>query len=325
VSSERQGESSTVPDVSIVIASWNAKPHLVECLRSIEATDASVRRQTIVVDNASTDGSVAAVYAQFPWVEVIQNSANLGFARATNIGIERSTGRYICLMNSDVVIGPHTLGALVSFMETRPQVGLAGPRVRNPDGSPQASCRHFPNYVNVMVRALALDQVFPRLGWYDAYTLESADIERSVEVVTGCICLVRRRALCAVGLLDERFFIYSEDVDWCRRFHAAGWDVRYCPTAEAVHVKAASSSITPRRFAIELQRAQMQYFRKHFSRPAVLYFSVVALLHHLARILSRSIQYAFQPCRRSLLAARIGDHAACLRCLFPLNHDIDGR
>ncbi len=317
MSLEQGSDRGGGPDVSIVIANWNAKSHLSKCLSSIEASDASVTTETIVVDNASADGSAAMVRERFPWVALLENTTNLGFARANNLGIARTTGRYLCLMNSDVVVDRRALGLLVRFMDARPRVGLVGPRVFYPDGTLQPTCRHFPAFVNLLARALALDNISPRLAWYDKVTLAASDRERSVDVLTGCLCMARQSALPAVGLLDERFFFYSEDVDWCRRFHAAGWDVCFYPEAEAVHAKSASSSAAPRRFAIEMQRSQTQYFRKHYSRPAVVYFMLVGIFHHIARLAVRSVQYVVQPSRRPILAARIGDHAACLRILLP--------
>jgi GT2 family glycosyltransferase len=309
-----EGDAAT-PDVSIVIASWNAKRHLLECLRSVEADEGGVGSETIVVDNASSDGSPEAVEQEFSTARLIRNADNLGFARASNIGIERASGRYVCLMNSDVLVRPGALRALVAFMDSRPTVGLVGPRVLDPDGSLQPSCRKFPGFANSLSRVLAVDRLLPTSSWLsgEIMTYWSHDAERSVDAVSGCFCLARREAVREVGLLDERFFFSGEDVDWCIRFHAAGWDVRFCPKAEVVHVQAASSSTAPQRFAVEQQRARLQLYRKHYSRTAVAYFMTLTFIHHVLRVAPRLLLYAIRPCRRGSLKARIGEHLACLR------------
>lgn len=309
---------ATATDVSIVIASWNAKRHLLDCLRSIDADEGGVSIETIVVDNASSDGSPEAVEQEFPRTILIRNSENLGFARANNIGIKRASGRYVCLMNSDVLVRPGALGALVLFMDSRPTVGLVGPRVLNPDGSLQASCRRFPGFANSLSRAFAAHRLLPRSSRFGAemMTYWNHDTERSVDAISGCFCLARREALRDVGLLDERFFLYSEDVDWCMRFHTARWDVRFCPAAEAIHFGAASSSAAPQHFAVEMQRARLQLYRKHYSRAAVAYLAALIFVHHVVRVVPRLLLYVIRPSRRRSLKAKIGEHVACLRWML---------
>lgn len=314
----RPADAASLPDVSIVIASWNGRPHLLNCLRAIEALDDAVSRQTIVVDNASSDGSPEAVQASFPGVVLLRNENNLGFAHACNRGIERASGRYVCLMNSDAVARPGALDALVRFMDARPRVGLVGPRVLNSDGSLQPSCRRFPAFTNQLSDAFALWRLFPRSSWWAAETMTywDHDTERRVEVLCGCCLLARREALSAVGLLDETFFFYSSDIDWSIRFHAAGWEVRFCPDAEVFHIGGASSSAAPQRFAVEKQRARLQLYRKHYSRPAVAGLMVLAFIHELNRAAARLVLYAFRPARRRQAAAQLETHAACLRWML---------
>lgn len=308
------------PDVSVVIASWNAKRHLIDCLRALEAeADAgSVAIETIVVDNGSSDGSADAVQHDFPWATLVRNDENLGFARASNVGLARATGRYVCLMNSDVRVRAGALGTLVRFMDARPTVGLVGPRILNPDGSLQASCRKFPALCTGLSESLAAYRLRPRSARWSGETMAywSHDAERSVDAVSGCLCLARRAAVAEVGPLDERFFFSSEDVDWCMRFHAAGWDVRFCPEAEAIHVGAASSSHAARHFAVEKQRARLLFYRKHYSRSAVAGFTALIAVRHMLRIVARLVSYALWPSRRPALRARIDEHLACLRSLL---------
>lgn len=303
------------PDVSIVIASWNAKEHLVACLRSIAAEAGALAIETIVVDNASSDDSAATVAREFAWATLVRNTHNLGFARATNIGLAAASGRYLCLMNSDVIVRRGALGTLVRFMDARPTVGLAAPRILNPDGSLQPSCRRFPGLGNGLTYALAGHRLFPGSAWFggEVMTYWHHDAERSVDAVSGCFCLARREAVAAIGGLDERFFFFSEDVDWCIRFHAGGWDVRFCPDAEAVHWRGASWSVAGERFAVEKRRAQLQLYRKHYGPVTFAYFTALAFVHHSVRLAGMALLYAARPSRRASLQAKIREHAACLR------------
>jgi GT2 family glycosyltransferase len=234
--------------------------------------------------------------------------------------MERSSGRYFCLMNSDAVARPRAIEALVRFMDARPSVGLAGPRILNPDGSLQPSCRKFPAFTPILRRAIAVDRLLPaseRLG-SEVMAYWSHDAERSVDAVSGCVCMARREAVRDVGLLDERFFFGCDDVDWCMRFHARGWDVRFCPEAEAVHVGGASASTAPRRFAVERERARLELYRKHYGRTAVASFRALAFAHHALRIPPRLLLCAIRPAQREAVQARLGEHIAVLRWMTHL-------
>ena len=320
MTTESTRHGSATPDVSVVIATWNDKRHLLECLGAIEPSAGSVAIETIVVDNASGDGSAEAVAREFPRVVILRNAENLGFARAINAGIERSSGRYFCLMNSDAVARPRALETLARFMDARPSVGLAGPRILNPDGSLQPSCRKFPAFAPILCRALAVDQLLPaveRLG-SEVMAYWGHDAERSVDALSGCVCMARREAVRDVGLLDERFFFGCDDVDWCMRFHAGGWDVRFCPDAVAVHGGGASAATAARRFAVERERARLELYRKHYGRGAVASFRALAFAHHALRIPPRLLLYAIRPAHRESVRAKIGEHVACLRWMARL-------
>jgi len=149
-------------DVSIVIISWNTRQMLDQCIKSIYATTNNIKYEIIVVDNASTDGSPEAVEEQFPQVKLIRNKENLGFAKGNNIGMRASTGRYVCLVNSDVIVQNGCIEKLVEFMDANPSVGLAGPRILNPDRSLQVSCRHFPSLWNNLCQVLGFNKLFPK-------------------------------------------------------------------------------------------------------------------------------------------------------------------
>lgn len=288
--------------VSVIIVSWNARDYLMQCLASLSSEACRYPMEIIVVDNASSDRSVEAVASRFPNVRLIRNSSNLGFSKANNIGIAQSRGRYLALINSDVKLLPDCLTRLVDYCEQHPEVGMVGPRIFGGDGKLQRSCRGFPSVWNMFCRALALDSFFPRSRWFNGFLLHHwpQDCLRQVDMLTGCFWLVRRQALAQVGLLDERFFMYGEDMDWCKRFWDCGWKLVFVPSAEAVHYGGASSSNAPVRFYIERQRADLQYWEKHHSRLAVVCFFLVSCLH----LILRAGGYSF-----ALLFARKARHA----------------
>jgi GT2 family glycosyltransferase len=298
-----------------VIVSWNARDYLAQCLESLFADPSNKALEVIVVDNASTDGSPEMVAERFGHVRLIRNERNLGFARANNIGIREATGRYVALINSDVRVLPGCLAKLVAYCESHLAVGMAGPRITGGDGKLQRSCRGFPSLWNMFSRALALDAIFPKAKLFGGYLMPfwAHDTLRPVDILSGCFWLGRRQAMEEVGLLDESFFMYGEDMDWCKRFWSAGWELVFIPEAEAIHYGGASSANSPVRFFIEKQRADLQYWRKHHGGVAAKIYLIIACLYHLLRVAgyagaaltggSRAKEARFK-LRRSLLCVR---------------------
>jgi len=285
-------------DISVIIVSWNAKRYLRECLESLTQTPSLLTLEVIVVDNASTDGSPEMVAAEFPEVRLIRNDQNLGFARANNIGISQSTGRYVSLINSDVVVQPNCLDLLVKYMDEHPLVGLTGPKILNGDRTLQSSCREFPSLWNNFCEASGLFRLFPGSSFFSTEHMLCFPHDRVIDcdVLVGCFWMMRREALETVGLLDEDFFIYAEDLDWCRRCWNAGWHVNLFPEAQAVHYRAASSANDPARFAIERQRAVLHYWEKYHTWAGRFGIRAILLggyfLRYLLSVLSRQVQSA---------------------------------
>ncbi len=277
--------------VSVIIVSWNAQEYLLRCLGSLSPAVCGYPMEIIVVDNASSDSSADVVAARFPEVRLIRNRANLGFAKANNLGINAALGRYLCLINSDVEVLPGCIDRLVEYCEHHEKAGLVGPQVLGADGRLQRSCRGFPTVWNMFCRALALDSLFPRIKLFTGYALThwAQDEVRAVDILSGCFWLARRQAVSQVGSLDESFFMYGEDMDWCRRFWAAGWQAVFLPDAKAIHYGGASSANAPVRFFIERHRADLQYWRKHHSRLGVCCYVVVSYLHLLLRMMGYSL------------------------------------
>jgi GT2 family glycosyltransferase len=286
--------------MSIIIVSWNAKRYLEECLDSIVNHPLPRDTEVIVVDNASSDGSPDVVRDAFPGVRLICNDGNYGFAKANNIGIAASTGEYVFFINSDVVVKAGCFENMIAYMDAHQDVGVLGPKILRPNGEVQQSCMEFPTLWNSLCRALALDAIFPGVKLFggDMMTYWQHDDTRPVDVITGCFWMVRRKALLAAGLLDERFFFYGEDVDWCRRFHDKGWKVVFYPEAEAVHYGGASSANAPLKFFIEMQRADYQYWKKHHTTPASTAFLFIRLLHHAVRFAGGIASYPFRRKKR---------------------------
>src|SRR5215475_5316322 len=245
--------------VSVIIVSWNARSYLLQCLESVLLSRSQCLKEIIVVDNASTDGSAEEVAARFPQVRLIRNAANLGFSRANNIGIRASTGKYVCLMNSDIKVLGRCLDILGEYTEAHEKIGMVGPKILEGDGRTQPSCRGFPKLWNMFCRALAVDALLPRWEIFNGYLLRhwEQNATRDVDILSGCFWFIRREALESVGLLDEGFFMYGEDMDWCKRFWKAGWRVVFVPQGEAIHYGGKSSTNAPVRFYIEKQRADL--------------------------------------------------------------------
>lgn len=305
-------------DVSIIVVSWNAKEFLRQCLQSIYETIHSVTYEIIVVDNDSSDGSPEMVKKEFPRVKLICTGDNFGFAKGNNIGINHSNGKYLFLINSDVEVKRGCINRMVSFMDKHPEIGLLGPKVQYPDVTLQPSCKSFPTLWNTACYALALDAILPRSKLFSSYLMRywRHDKVRPIDVIAGCCWMVRREAVNEVGLLDEEFFMYGEDIDWCRRFWMAGWQVVFFPYAEVIHYGGASSSNASIRFYIEMLRANIQYFKKYHSRHAQIVFVLILVLHQVARIMGHSVMSIILRSERKTVIPKIRRSIAGVRWIL---------
>jgi hypothetical protein len=268
-------------DLSIVIVSWNVQDLLRRCLQSIHSSKtwlasehtassdiASVpgecTLEIIVVDNGSEDGSVEMVRRDFPNVRLIANQDNRGFPAANNQGIAVAAGRYVLLLNPDTEILDEALARLVAFADDHPRAGMVGPQLLNPDGSVQSSRRRFPNLVTAFFESTWLEPYAPRRLLDRYYLLDRpTDATQDIDWVTGAAVLARREAIEEVGLLDEGFFMYSEELDWCHRFRDGGWRVVYLPTAQIVHHVGKSSEQVVAARHVHFQTSKVRYFRKY--------------------------------------------------------------
>lgn len=259
-------------DLSVVIVSWNVCDLLRRCLRSVLDANAEhppANTEVIVVDNASVDGSVEMVRSEFDSVHLIANSDNRGFPAANNQGLDAGRGRYVLLLNPDTEVVDDALATMVSFADAHPDVGIVGPRLLNPDGSVQSSRRRFPTLTTAFFESTWLEPYAPRRMLERYYVLDRPnDTLQDVDWLTGAALMARRSAIEQVGPLDEGFFMYSEELDWCRRFREAGWRVVYLPTAQIVHHVGKSSEQVVAARHIHFQTSKVRYFRKYHSAVA---------------------------------------------------------
>jgi GT2 family glycosyltransferase len=269
--------------VSVITVNFNAGAHLLECVRSVLAAGAA---EVIVVDNGSTDGSMAALRAGLgadPRVRLLDNRANLGFARANNQALPFATGDYFLFLNPDCVVPPTALARMREVMEQHPGTGMAGCLLVNPDGTEQAGCRReLPTLSTAFTRALGLSGLSPRgRGRFRDYVLRDEplpDGPAEVEAISGAFMFVRRTALREVGPLDEAYFLHCEDLDWCMRFRQRGSPVLFVPDVRVVHDKGRCSRATPVRVLWHMHRGMVRYYRKFFRHlyPAPVLWIVTA-------------------------------------------------
>ncbi|MDI9639606.1 glycosyltransferase family 2 protein [Geitlerinema splendidum] len=271
-------------DLGIVILNWNTRDLLRKCLQTVFASEGAFSYQVIVVDNASTDGSADMVRAEFPQAMLIVNTENIGYPAGNNVGL-RALGyggkgqvapdapRYALLLNPDTEVPPTALQDMIRFMDSRPEVGIAGPKLVLPDGSLDKACkRGFPTPMVSLYHFSGLARLFPNSPRFARYNMTyiHPDQEAEVDSVVGAYMQIRREAIDAVGLLDETFFMYAEDLDWAYRIKGAGWAVIYHPQVVVRHVKRAASRQS-RKAQFEFWRAMLLFYRKHYRQTTPLW------------------------------------------------------
>lgn len=226
-------------DLSIVTVSHNHLFLIRKCLTSLYSTPWRITFETVLVDNVCTDGTSEWVRRNHAQVKIVRNEIRKGYPANGNIGIRaQQNGRYVLMLNPDIVCFPGLLDKLVAFMDAHPDVGIAGPKLLNPDMTIQPSCRRFSTPLALLARGLHLDGLFRNTGFMRGYLMDDFDHNSGADVdwVTGALLIVRREAIAEVGLMDEeRYFLYSDDQDWCCRMWHAGWRVCYVPQAQAIH------------------------------------------------------------------------------------------
>lgn len=250
--------------LSIVIVNYNVRTYLEQCLQSVAKALEGIEGEVFVVDNHSDDDSVETVKTQYPWVRLIENSENIGFARANNIAIRQSKGDYVLLLNPDTVVGEQTLREVLRFMEAHPKAGGAGVMMHNADGSlAPESRRALPTPWVSCLKMLGLTKRYymSHLSW---------DNPGRIDVISGAFCFLRKKALDEIGLLDEDFFMYGEDIDLSYRLLKGGWENWYLPYP-IVHYKGKSTQKSDYRYVHIFYKAMLIFFRKHYSHLSIFY------------------------------------------------------
>ncbi len=282
-------------DVSVIIVNYNVRDFLNQSLVSIQKALKGIRSEILVVDNASDDGSAEMVHRRFPRVKLIANTSNLGFAKANNIALKQARGRFFLLINPDTIVQEDTIHVMVAFLESHPETGIAGCKILNPDGSFQMACRRsFPLPWIAFIKIFGLSRLFPKTKFFGKYNLTYLSTEETypVDAVSGSFMMVRRETVEQVGGLDESFFMYGEDLDWCYRIRRAGWQIFYVHSTQIIHYKGEST----RRSSLDeinmFYKAMHLFVEKHFHssslfavflRLSIAIVSFVAFLHSILR------------------------------------------
>jgi GT2 family glycosyltransferase len=279
-------------DVSIVIVSWNTREITRDCLRSIYAAGEKVGFEVILIDNHSGDGSAEMVAENFPDVILLRNEENRGFAAANNQGIALARGRYVLLLNSDTVVVDGAIAKAVAFADAHPKAGMIGCQTRCSNGNLQYNCYLFPSLLNLALSLTKLQVLFwykpffgrYRLGWWDYGSV------REVDGIAGCFMLARKAAIDQVGPMAEEYFMYSEDTDWCWRFHRAGWKVLYTPEPVIIHLGGCSSSQAATDMHLMERRSLLMFLEKKSGKLARWVANVMFCTATLCRVVLLSLQ-----------------------------------
>lgn len=315
-------------DLSIIIVSWNVASLLAECLDSIAAAPVTrispdgtsigtdgPRVEVIVVDSASTDGSVAMVRERYPWVHLLTEQENVGFTRGNNLALARAQGRYLMLLNPDTVVHGDALNRLVSALDERLDVGIVGPRVLNADGTTQSTRRRFPTVATAFFESTWLQGYAPR-GVIERFTVADQPDEGTFEVdwVQGCALVARRQVYEQIGGLDAGYIMFSEELDWCRRAKDAGWRVLYLGDATITHYGGKSTEQIETQKHIYFQESKIRYFRKFHGRAIAWALRAFLLLSYGAQLVLEALK-GLVGHKRSLRRARVATYRRVIGAL----------
>ena len=247
-------------ELSVIIVNWNTKDLLLQCLESLDQGGKGIEKEIFVVDNSSSDGSGTAVRKRSSEIRLIENPVNLGFAKANNQALSLSKGRYLLLLNPDTWVKAQAVPHMLAFMNGNPEAALVGPQLLNADGSKQNSIANFPSLATELLNKSLLRWLFSK-----KFPGKETDCPGPIEVdsVIGACMLVRREAVEKVGPLDEEFFLFWEETDWCHRMRKAGWKIYHIPQAEIIHFQGKSAEAEKGKARVEYYRSRYRYFKKH--------------------------------------------------------------
>lgn len=305
--------------LSIIIVNWNVRPLLADCLRSILAQVDLAETEILVVDSASTDGSVEMIRNDFPQIQLMAQSENVGFTRGNNLALQVADGHFHLLLNPDTVIIGDALQQMMNFLETHPTVGIVGPHTLNTDGSYQSTRRRFPTVLTAFFESTWLQNLAPR-RLLDHYYVNDAPESATVEVdwVQGSALMARRQVYETIGGLDEGYVMYSEELDWCRRAKDAGFGVAYLGSVHIIHHGGKSSEQASARKHITFQQSKLRYFRKFHSRLAAECLRIGLLFGYTVQLIEESIKSILGH-KRAMRQERIQTYWQVLRSGLKVN------
>lgn len=289
--------------LSIIIVSWNVREDVLKCLRSIEENRPLVEFEIIVVDNASSDGTVEAIKKSFPEVRIIANKENRGFAAANNQGIEASSSEYVIFLNPDTIVHPNSLDNLIRFLDQNQDVGACGPKILNDDGTTQQSVRRFPTFRGALYRHTFFRFLRLFREQYKKWLMKDFDYDRQMDVdqVMGAAMIVGRSVLEEVGRMDEKFFMYYEEVDLCYRIKQTGRRVVFLPKAMITHRGERSSEQIPVERRIMMLTSMIAFFRKHRGKFATglfnILFKTAVILRNICHLVIGIVTYVIATVR----------------------------
>jgi GT2 family glycosyltransferase len=285
-------------DVSIIIVAWNVRELLYDCLESVYNETKGVSFEVIYVDNASKDGSAEMVRKKFPKVKMIENEKNEGFIKANNKGIQIAEGRYVLLLNSDTIILDNAIARTIKFADEHPEAAVVGCKVLNPDKTLQRNCFMYPSLLNLLLSATYLYKIFPKSKFFGRQGMTWWDFNdtREVETICGSFSLVRKEAIKQTGLMDENYFVYGDDPDWCYRFRKNGWKILFTPEPQIIHYGGQTTEQMSEKFRLQLSGSGLIFMT--FARLLIAlffflrvpYWVAVAMFHKNKR--KKSIQTA---------------------------------
>lgn len=307
-----------MPDLSIIIVSWNCKDLLRDCLQSIERSKTRCGVEIIVVDNDSSDGTLEMLRASHSHVTLMRNAENRGFAAANNQALRTVTTPYVLLLNPDTVVHTGALDAMVEYLQTHDEVWAVGPAMKNRDGSPQRIGVSFPNNWNILVESLFLDRLFPHSHLFGSHKrlYDDPTKPQTVDFVQGACLMVKRKVLELVGLFDEQFFMYFEEADWCYRIAQAGGIVQTIPYGSVVHLGAGELGHFDAPRLVYYHESLLRFYRKHYSKESAIVLRVLVVWRSLVRIVVWCTVWLARPALRSKAGSALNGYWKVLRLLF---------
>lgn len=275
------------PDVSILVVSWNVKELLRDCLHSLKENAGDINYETIIVDNASTDGSPEMIRKEFPWAKLVESHANLGFGRANNLAYSQSTGRWVLLLNPDTVVLDRAIEKIVKFADSQPKAGAVGGRTLKADMSLERSCCWgSPGLWPLVCKSVGLHLMFKGSRTFNREAMDwwPRNTVREVEVITGCFFMLRREVYEKTGGFDPRFFMYAEEVDLCWRIKNLGWKLMFTPDAQIIHLVGASAAKAKPNRIFQINLGLLKLFRKHYGNAYMKLANLLMWMFYATRV-----------------------------------------